>query len=188
MTLPANPGSISMAQVNTELGLSATALITLNDAAVRNLFGKPSGGISMSDGWGKSSNGPVLPFITTGTSNSIGSTGTNAYIYINANGSISTYGADGVYGVQARWYLATPPTMYVRAQRTSGVATTGSIVPGSGAYGAWVSVASNPNVIISASSGQVKMVNLLFQISTAASDATIVATSAYSLSMFSDMS
>lgn len=54
MTLPAS-GTITMDQVNTELGLSSSALITLNDTAVRNLFGKPSGAISMSDGWGKSS-------------------------------------------------------------------------------------------------------------------------------------
>ena len=43
-----------MAQVNTELTLSATAIITLNDTAVRNLFQKLTGVISMSDGWGKS--------------------------------------------------------------------------------------------------------------------------------------
>jgi len=40
--------------VNTELGYSATAVITLNDAAVRTLFGKSSGAIALSDGYGKS--------------------------------------------------------------------------------------------------------------------------------------
>lgn len=53
MTLPAS-GVITMAQVNTELGLSSTANITLNDTAVRNLFGVTSGAISMSNGYGKS--------------------------------------------------------------------------------------------------------------------------------------
>jgi hypothetical protein len=55
MTLPVSPNSISLSQVNTELGLTSTATISLNDAAVRALFSKSSGIISMSDGWGKSS-------------------------------------------------------------------------------------------------------------------------------------
>ena len=52
MALPSS-GPISLADVNVELGLSATAQISLNDSAVRTLFGKPSGAISMSDGYGK---------------------------------------------------------------------------------------------------------------------------------------
>ena len=53
MTLPAS-GAISLSAVNTELGLSATALIALNDAAVRGLAGVPSGAISLSNLYGKS--------------------------------------------------------------------------------------------------------------------------------------
>ena len=53
MTLPSGT-TISLNQVNTELSYSSTATIGLNDAAVRTLFGKSSGQISMSDGWGKS--------------------------------------------------------------------------------------------------------------------------------------
>ncbi len=53
MTLPVSPNAISFSQVNTELGLSSTAQISLNDSAVRTLFGKASGAISMSDGHGK---------------------------------------------------------------------------------------------------------------------------------------
>lgn len=40
-------GTISLSNVNTELGFSPTALITMNDAAVRTLAGVPSGLISM---------------------------------------------------------------------------------------------------------------------------------------------
>lgn len=57
MTLPAS-GAISLSQVNTELGLSSTAPITLNDAAVRALFAKPSGIISLADGYSKSAVAP----------------------------------------------------------------------------------------------------------------------------------
>lgn len=53
MALPSS-GSISLSQVNVELGLSATATIDMNASNVRTLFGKASGAISMSDGYGKS--------------------------------------------------------------------------------------------------------------------------------------
>jgi hypothetical protein len=53
MTLPVS-GPISLSEVNVELNFSSTAQISLNDAAVRALFEKPSGTISLSDGYGKS--------------------------------------------------------------------------------------------------------------------------------------
>lgn len=52
MTLPAS-GQISMSQVNTELGYSSSAAITLNNAAVRTLAGIASGAISLNDLHGK---------------------------------------------------------------------------------------------------------------------------------------
>ena len=54
MALPAS-GAISLNQVNVELGNSGTANINMNSAAVRGLFDIASGAISMSDGYGKSS-------------------------------------------------------------------------------------------------------------------------------------
>lgn len=68
MTLPA--GQISLSQVNVELGLSSTALISLNDAAVRTLAGVASGAIGMSDLQGKSS------FSVTGGSTSVSKSST----------------------------------------------------------------------------------------------------------------
>ena len=53
MTLPAT-GAISMGLVNTELGRSVTANLSLNDASLRSLFGVGAGAISMANGRGKS--------------------------------------------------------------------------------------------------------------------------------------
>lgn len=47
-------GPISFQQINVELGNTATATISLNDTAVRQLLGKTSGTISMQDAYGKS--------------------------------------------------------------------------------------------------------------------------------------
>jgi len=52
MALPSS-GPISLSDVNVELGLSATAQISLNDSVVRTLFAVGSGAIGMADGRGK---------------------------------------------------------------------------------------------------------------------------------------
>lgn len=52
MALPT--GTISMSDVNAELKRPATQTISLNDGQVRQLAGRPSGAISMSDLRGKS--------------------------------------------------------------------------------------------------------------------------------------
>ena len=66
MALPAS-GAISLSAVNTELGLSATAAITMNDAAVRTLFGVASGAITMTNGHGKSNRTAVSYTYSTNT-------------------------------------------------------------------------------------------------------------------------
>lgn len=80
MALPAS-GAISLSAVNTELGSSSTAAIGMNDSAVRSLFGKSSGAIAMSDGYGKSS---IAPLIAIGWQN-------------------PCYSTDGTTWTQANW-------------------------------------------------------------------------------------
>lgn len=58
MALPSS-GQISLGQVNTELGLTSTLEISMNQTTVRTLFAKASGQIAMSDGWGKSNATPT---------------------------------------------------------------------------------------------------------------------------------
>jgi hypothetical protein len=64
MTLPAS-GAISFSNIDTELGFSSTAQISLNCSSVRTLFGVASGAIDMNTGHGKS-NGGSVSFTTPG--------------------------------------------------------------------------------------------------------------------------
>lgn len=54
MTLPVS-GVISLGAIRTELNTNLNAIISINDANVRALLGKPSGLISLNDAYGKSS-------------------------------------------------------------------------------------------------------------------------------------
>ncbi len=78
MTLPT--GTITMADVNVELGLPSTTLISLNDTAVRNLAGIPSGTISMNDLRGKSA---ALPYVAIGSATA---PRVNAYAWSSSSG------------------------------------------------------------------------------------------------------
>lgn len=78
-------GSTSGQSVNLELGKSATAQISMNDAAVRTLTGKSSGAVIMpTDFYGKSTAFQYTGTITQGT---------------NTSGSFTTYGYRAGLGV-----------------------------------------------------------------------------------------
>ncbi len=96
MTLPT--GTISMSQVNTELGLAATTAISLNQANVRTLAGVPSGTISMSNLQGKTN---ITPQFNNGNTWDYGTTYTSGdfsklpSITFQSGGTITYSGGQG---------------------------------------------------------------------------------------------
>jgi hypothetical protein len=106
--MPTPTGTISMSDVNTELGRSSTTNISLNETAVRTLAGVASGTISMDNLRGKS-NAPAVSFspdggATAGTAVLLEdfATGNAATVTISCNVSaVWTYTRTGSFGTPA---------------------------------------------------------------------------------------
>lgn len=134
MTLPASV-AISLSQVNVELGRASNAAISLNDSAVRSLLGVASGGVSLSNGFGKSAIN--FAFSQSGLGGFV--------IRLKPNGEIV---CDGGFGGSATYYWAQPVGSYeglyeVQIQNTglSDISCTGFILYG-GVVSAWVTLSA----------------------------------------------
>ena len=110
MTLPAS-GAITMGDVNVELGYSSTATISLNDAAVRTLFGIPSGAISLNDGHGKSNASFWIRTVAVNQNNYI--VNQAALIALSASGQVNVL----LDGGAEYWYG--PPLVYANVNYLS---------------------------------------------------------------------
>jgi hypothetical protein len=174
MTLPST-GSISMSQVNTELGNASNAQLSMGSAAVRALFGVPTGAISMSNGWGKSSRSYSLAFSVYGV---MGLGNANAGMTFYTDGTAREK-SNSVMSAHTNW--TTPgstgigSSYWIRRVLTSGSAPTGL------ANNVWTSLSSAQSLTISTTSGQTKNSSGTLALATDSGGTNIVATGTYYL-------
>lgn len=178
MPLPASGNSISLNQVNTELGRTATATIDMNDAAVRTLFGVGGSGttISMSSGFGKSNATISLAALASiyGSNNNATAT---AQIGIGSDGSIvwdaTSTGAASFTGWRLPNSAGIGASFWVRVTQTSQIGFT--TVTGS-ARATWLSLSTTKYFGVSTSSLGYGSKTYTFEIASDSGGATIVAT------------
>ena len=96
MTLPTS-GTITMGMVKTELGLSSSTVLTLTDSRVRTLFGKPTGVIKLTDGYGKSNIVAYRPISVSNGGNVTPSNPERAYDTPSTPNSVDTSTYETIY-------------------------------------------------------------------------------------------
>lgn len=190
MALPGS-GAISLNNVNAELGLSGTATISLNDAAVRTLFAINSGAISMSDGHGKSN---LSAYLTAQNCTSYFYQGPSHCYYILASDGVcsindsETYYDNNYHAVSGQWKLVGAAGDFeASATLTSGLFNTseGSL-PGDGT---WYNLGTTRAWYVSdLSEGvQAETADATFKIRMAASPFTEFASVTITFSAFNDI-
>lgn len=147
MALPAS-GAISFNNINTELGLTATAQISLNDTAVRTLFGVSSGAIAMNTGYGKANRVTVNTTLTFDFSTynlTMSNGGLVPYGYIAGKSDVILTIASGVYVYAGATIVPALDISGLSAGDTFTLINNGYIVGCGGVGGAGASGATGTN-------------------------------------------
>ena len=138
MTTPT--GTISMANVNVELGRSSTASINLNETDVRTLAGVASGTISMNDLRGKTA---VTISITNQTISDLDASAAYAYYFLTGGGQVEqSIQAAGINPTNLeQWCTPTNQSSNYEVL----VTVTVGVLSGGSATGTWVDLSNTRN-------------------------------------------